>query len=142
MDQQTQPQQFAIVSMYGHQRVAGAISEQSIAGASFLRVDIPAVEVETSEWGGEEYSTAKRTIPAHSKLLGSNAVFCIDPCDEATAMAAAMSIRHEPVDPNAVARALRRLPEPLRDRLLAMTPSAALLPAAAPASADADGIPY
>lgn len=35
---------YAIVELFGHQRIAGKISEQTIAGQNFIRVDVPDTE--------------------------------------------------------------------------------------------------
>jgi len=38
---QQQPERWAIVSLLGHQDRVGRVSEETVAGASMLRVDIP-----------------------------------------------------------------------------------------------------
>jgi hypothetical protein len=35
---------FAIVELFGHSIISGKVSEQVIGGASFVRVDVPAVD--------------------------------------------------------------------------------------------------
>lgn len=64
---------WAVVELFGHQRVAGRLCEQAIGGETFLRVDVPASS------GHQEYS----------RLFGKGAIYCINLCDEATARAAA-----------------------------------------------------
>jgi hypothetical protein len=73
---------FAIVELFGHSVISGKVSEQAIGGASFVRVDVPAIN-------GQE---------AYTKLYGSGAIYCITPTDEATALAAAQGLRQKPVD--------------------------------------------
>ena len=33
--------QWAIVELFGHQRIAGKISEHAVGGCSFVRIDVP-----------------------------------------------------------------------------------------------------
>lgn len=37
-------EQFAVVELFGHQIIAGKVSEQVIGGQGFVRVDVPAIE--------------------------------------------------------------------------------------------------
>lgn len=73
---------FAIVEVMGHSRYAGFVTEQAIGGASFVRVDVPAV--------GD--------IAAFTKLLGAGSIFAITPVSKETARAAAASYRATPVN--------------------------------------------
>ena len=57
---------FAIVELFGHQKLAGKITEQSIGPATFVRVDVP--ESESS--------------PAFTRLLNPSAIYAINPVTE------------------------------------------------------------
>lgn len=81
---------FAIVELMGHQRIAGKVSEETIAGAAMLRVDVPKTE---------------RREP-YTKFYTAGAVYCITPTDEATATLAAQQFDQPPVSPYIV-----RMPE-------------------------------
>ncbi len=35
---------WAIVELFGHQKIAGKLTEQTIGGCHFIRVDVPAFE--------------------------------------------------------------------------------------------------
>lgn len=67
---------FAIVEIYGHQKIAGYCRAVEQFGTVMLRVDVPA--------------TAH--TPAFTKDFGGNAVFSITPVDEAVALNAAAKL--------------------------------------------------
>lgn len=68
---------WAIVEAMGFKKLAGHVTEQAIAGASLIRVDVPEVVV------------GDRTYPAYSKLIGAGSIYMITPTDEETARKAA-----------------------------------------------------
>jgi len=72
---------WAIVEVMGHRQFAGFVTEQAIGGASFVRVDVPAVDCD-----GEP-------LPAFTKLLGAGSIYAISPCTEETARAFAAKSR-------------------------------------------------
>jgi len=74
--------QWAIVEVMGHQRLAGRVTEQVVGGTSFVRVDVP-------EAAGCQPFT---------RLLGSGAIYAITITDEETARAAALAMRAKPMD--------------------------------------------
>lgn len=65
---------WAIVELFGHQRVAGRLSEQAIGGETFIRVDVP--------HGDGEYT----------RLFGKGAIYAINLCSEDVARNAARYI--------------------------------------------------
>jgi hypothetical protein len=72
-----------ILELFGHNVIAGYASEQSIGGAAFIRVDVPAVN------GKEEFT----------KFFNGSAVYAMMPTDEATAREAAQRLIVRPVSP-------------------------------------------
>ena len=75
--------QWCVVELFGHQRIAGRVTEQTIGGCAFVRVDVPAV--------GDN--------PAYTRLFGNGAIYAINPVTEEIARAAATSYRVVPVSP-------------------------------------------
>ncbi|MCA9178634.1 MAG: hypothetical protein KDB14_29435 [Planctomycetales bacterium] len=80
---------WAIVEVMGQQTYAGKVSEQSVGGASFVRVDIPDVKGQSG----------------FTKLFGGSSIYCITPCTEQIArmtaervQARAVSIYDLPAD--------------------------------------------
>ncbi len=57
---------WAIVELFGHQRVAGKVTEAEIGGCSFVRIDIPAVE----------------DSQALTKFYGNGAIYSMTPVSE------------------------------------------------------------
>lgn len=68
---------WAIVEAMGFKKFAGHVTTQELAGASFIRVDVPETQI------GDAVS------PAYSKLIGAGSIYMITPTDEATARKAA-----------------------------------------------------
>jgi len=66
-------EQWAIVELFGHQRMAGLVKNAQIGGCSFVRVDVP----ET------------KRAPARTKMYGSGAIYGIEFVTEETARLAA-----------------------------------------------------
>ena len=74
---------WAIVELFGYSQMAGYLSEQSIAGTSFVRIDVP----ETDE------------SPGFTKFLGGTALYSITPTTEEIARIAAARLNARPVNP-------------------------------------------
>jgi len=72
----------AILELFGHNVIAGYVSEESIGGASFVRVDVPPVD----------------GCPGYTKFFGGAAIYAITPTDEETARIATERLRIRPVE--------------------------------------------
>lgn len=81
IETETKLEFWAIVELMGHQRMAGWLTTQSIGSTAMVRVDVPEVP------GGK----------AFTRFVNPSAVYAINPCDEATARAAASAFRPVPV---------------------------------------------
>lgn len=75
-------EQFAIVELFGHQIIAGKVSEQVIGGQGFVRVDVPSVDDQEG----------------FTKFYGSGAIYALTPCNEETMLAAVTGLRQKPID--------------------------------------------
>jgi len=74
-------EQFCIVELFGHNKIAGKVTEQVIGGQSFIRVDVP--------------KTSKRD--GFTRFFGNGAIYSITPVSEEIANLAAEQIWTEPV---------------------------------------------
>lgn len=72
---------WAILELMGHRRLGGFVREEEIAGAAFVRIDVPAAD------GGEPYT----------QFYSPSAVYCITPTTEETGRAVAESYKPAPV---------------------------------------------
>ena len=70
-------EEWAIVEVFGHSQYAGRVTEQTVAGCGFVRVDVPAT----------------KDFQAFTKLLGTASIFAINPCAEDVAKVAAQRIQ-------------------------------------------------
>ena len=73
---------WAILELMGHRRLAGHISEATIAGATFLRLDVPA-------------PTGDGCVA--TQYYAPGAVYCLTPTDEVTARRVAGLAQPAPV---------------------------------------------
>jgi hypothetical protein len=74
---------WAIVELFGHQKIAGRVTEQVIAGQGFVRVDVPA--------HGEK--------EGFTRLFGAGAIYSIIPTTQETVTAFMGANRVEPIHP-------------------------------------------
>jgi hypothetical protein len=82
MNQQDEKKEFwAIVSLMGHQQLAGHLDEYTMGGCSFLRLTIP----ETSRQ------------PTWTRLFKDNSIYSIDPCTESVARYKAETLNIAPM---------------------------------------------
>lgn len=83
MSEQQQPNaqpaaMWAIVELFGHQRIAGRISEQVFGGTNLIRVDVP--EVVVTEWDYDESPPVRkqRLVQAHTRSFGAGAIYAVN----------------------------------------------------------------
>jgi len=104
----TKFEEWALVELFGHQRIAGRVTESEIAGGKFIRVDVPELD--------KRQGVTKFFTPA--------AIYGITPLNEETAIALAKTICAEPVsrwdarvllDAHPRSVRVRGLPEPDED---------------------------
>lgn len=74
-------EEWAIVEVMGHNTYAGFVSEQTLGGASFIRVDVPEVN----------------GCPAFTKLLGAASIYAITPVSQEVATMRAKALRKAPI---------------------------------------------
>lgn len=72
---------WAIVELFGHQQIAGLVTEQQVGGQSFVRVDVPEVDGK----------------PGFTKLYGSGAIYAMTPCSEEVARLAVERLAVRPI---------------------------------------------
>jgi hypothetical protein len=89
--------EWAIIELFGHQKIAGQVTNTAIGGSSLIRVDVPAV-------GDQEGFT---------KLYGAGAVYSITITDEPTAKAAVKAWQLEPMEKWSIADLLSQQPKQL-----------------------------
>lgn len=73
---------WAIVELFGHQKMAGHVTEQSLGVATFLRIDVP----ETP------------TVPAFTRILNPSAIYAINPVTEEVARITAQQLEQSPIN--------------------------------------------
>lgn len=74
---------WAVIELFGHQQLAGIVTEAVIGGCSFIRVDVP-------ETNGQ---------PAFTKFYGNGAIYSMTPTGETEARQALERIRVRPISP-------------------------------------------
>lgn len=75
-------EQWCIVGLFGHQKLAGLVSEKNLGGASFLQVDVPETESQ----------------PAFTRIINPTAVYDINPVTKEVAVAYAQNLHVKPIE--------------------------------------------
>jgi hypothetical protein len=114
-------EEWAILELFGHQRLAGLVTEVQLGGASFVRVDVP--EKNQIPNGAPERRIAppakivterRRHHWKLTKFYNPAAIYAISPVTEATARLAAIGIAAEPVTRFDVSEMVREAKRSLR----------------------------
>jgi hypothetical protein len=93
-------EEWALLELFGHQRLAGLVTEVQLGGASFVRVDVP--------------GDTKKAATKLTKLYNPSAIYSITPVTEETARLVARSISGEPVTRWDVREMVREAKQALR----------------------------
>lgn len=72
----------AVVELFGHQRMAGKVTEQNIGVATFVRIDVP----ETN------------SQPSFSRLVNPSAIYAINPVTDDVMKLMAEQITSKPIE--------------------------------------------
>lgn len=81
MSEDTKFDSWALVELFGHQRIVGKVTETTLAGGAFLRVDVPAVDENKP----------------FTRFYGPAAIYSMSPVTEEIAMGLIQRYRNEPV---------------------------------------------
>jgi hypothetical protein len=73
--------QWCIVEIMGFSKIAGRVTEETIAGTAFIRVDVPETD----------------NNPAYTKYFGGSSIYAITPVSEEIARLALSQMRSEPI---------------------------------------------
>lgn len=95
MSEQDKFDSWAVVELFGHQQIAGRVTEASIGGCSFLRVDVP----DQPALPASGYYNDRPEVPAYTRYFGQGAIYALNPCTEAAARSVAARIRVSPAIP-------------------------------------------
>lgn len=73
---------WGLLELFGHQRLAGRISDQTIGGMHFIRIDVPEIDAQH---------------PAYTRFFTQGAIYGMTPTSEAIARGLAKQLRAVPV---------------------------------------------
>jgi hypothetical protein len=73
--------QWALVELFGHQKIVGKVTEATLAGGAFIRVDVPEFDKQA----------------AFTRFFGPGAIYSINPVTEEVARALMTQHRLEPI---------------------------------------------
>lgn len=73
---------YAIIELMGHQRMAGTVSDHTLGGGSFVRIDVP--------------PTSKQ--PGFTRIVNPSAIYAINPVTEEMMKVMAESFQSKPIE--------------------------------------------
>lgn len=79
---------WGLLELFGHQRIAGLITEQTIGGVHFLRIDVPALPAGANSW--------EKPIQAYTRYFTQGAIYGMTPTSEEVARRLAADMRARP----------------------------------------------
>ncbi|MBF0553661.1 MAG: hypothetical protein HQK96_03805 [Nitrospirae bacterium] len=86
---------FAIVELFGRQRIAGKVTEHAFGTSIFVRVDVPETPSQ----------------PSFTRLLNPSAIYAINPVTEAVMIEMAKNIQQKPIEAWDVREMVKKLIE-------------------------------
>lgn len=86
---------FALVELFGHNRIAGRVTEQTVGSSTFVRIDVP----DTTEQ------------PKFTRFVNPSAIYAINPVSEDVANGLAESIKAKPINIWDAEEVLKRINE-------------------------------
>lgn len=86
--------EWAVLELFGHQRIAGRVTEASIGGGSFIRVEVPGPNGE----------------PVWTRFYNPSSVYSISPVSKEVAISVAIQVAKPPVSLWEL-KALKQLPQ-------------------------------
>jgi len=81
MNEQQKFENWGILELFGHLRLAGLISEQTFGSSTMIRIDVPAVS----------------DLPEYTRFFGVSEIYSITPTTEEIARGVAHTLRAKPV---------------------------------------------
>ena len=73
---------FAIVELFGHQRIAGKVTEQTVGSSTFIRIDVPETDAQ----------------PSFSRIVNPSAIYALNPVTEEVMKEMARGIQQKPIE--------------------------------------------
>lgn len=95
MNAQDKFELWGIIELFGHQKMAGKVTEQTVGGSALIRIDVPNTDRQ----------------PAFTRFLNMSAIYAINPVTEEVATASANSINSQPINVWDAREILRRADE-------------------------------
>ena len=81
---------WGLLELFGHQRIAGKLSEETIGGCHFIRIDVPENPKSTE-------TAFDNATPPYTRYFTQGAIYSMTPTSEAVARKMAASLRTIPV---------------------------------------------
>lgn len=114
-EQQNEFNGWAIVELFGHQKIAGQVTTEYYGTACMFRVDVPElpereVTLRSGEYSGHTYLPAGTRVrrplePGYSRLLGVSAIYALNPASKETVLRYVDAARKLPLIPLDLERA-------------------------------------
>jgi hypothetical protein len=126
MDQQNTFNGWAIVELFGHQKIAGHVTTEYFGQACMFRVDVPELPERETTLSHSTYAAGSTYVPrgskvkqpleaGYSRLIGPGAIYAINPATEETVRAFCDENRKMPLIPLDLAGAQKAIAAPDED---------------------------